>query len=174
VISPWAVTQPTTSSLCRTRCLIHKRRMKKQRRQQYRAQKPGEVCTYFLYSIALCPYWPTGSDILARIPAKTIDRKSGPSNSAGNLGLRATCTTLSTLADAFPTATALLDIPQPPRLQDRQCWHHCCIQRRIHIAGQPEETWLSEHVRYSRHHKGSDDGVGVGQRCGRRAGLYFR
>jgi hypothetical protein len=144
VVSPGAVIQPTIPSLSRTRCLIHGRRMKKQRRQQYRAQKPGEVCTYFLHSIALCPYWPTGSDILARIPAKTTDRESRPSSSACNLGLRATCTTLSTLADAFPTATALLDVPQPPRVQDRQCRHHCCVQWRIHIVGQPEETWLCE------------------------------
>ena len=148
--------------------------MKKRRRQPFRAPKPGEVCTSFLYSIAICPYWPTGSDILARIPAKTIDRESRPSNSACNLDLRATCTTFSTFADAFPTTTALLDIPQPPGVQDRQCRHHCCIQRRVYIIGKPEETRLAEQVRHSRHHKRSDDGVGIGQRCGRRAGLYFR
>jgi len=174
VISPGLVTRPTIPSLCRTRCLGHKRRLKRQRRQQYRAQKPGEVCSPFLYSIVIYPYWPTGSDILARIPAKTIDRESRPPSSACNLGLRATCTTLSTLADAFPTATALLNIPQPPGVQDRQCRYHCCIQRRIHIVGRPKETWHSEQVRRSRHHKRSDDGVGIGQRCGWRAGLYFR
>jgi hypothetical protein len=168
------VTRPTIPLLRRTRCLSRKPRVKKQRRQQYRAQKPGEVCSSFLYSIAICPYWPTGSDILARIPAKTIDRESRASSFACNFGLRTTCTTLSTLADAFPTATALLDIPQPPGVQDRQRRYHCCIQRCIPIVGQPEETWLSEQVRHSRHHKRSDDGVGVGQRRGRRPSLYFR
>jgi hypothetical protein len=133
----------------------------------------GEHIISVFYSL-LFVYWPISSDISARIPAKTINRESRAPNFACHTGIRTTCPTFPTLADAFPAPSSLLDVPQPTGFQDRQCRHHCCLQRRISSTCRAEETWLREQVWRSRHHKRCDDGVGLGQRRRRRVGLYFR
>jgi len=114
------------------------------------------------------------SDRSARIPAKTIHREPRAPNFARHPGIRTTCATFPSHADAFPTPAALLDVPQPPGFQDRQCRHHCRLQRRISSPCRAEETGLHEQVWRSRHHTRCDDGVGLGQRRRRRASLHVR
>ena len=140
---------------------------RRQRKQPSKMRKHGVV----RFPIG---YASPNSDTYHRVFAKLSHRKSIATIHPCDSRARSTCSTFPIDSHALSSTTSILNVSQSARLQDRQCGHHGCLQRRLSCPGGEETTPIHEQVWRQRDYPRCYYRLMPGKRCRRRAGIYLR